>query len=37
MLLALKRRGLDLIGQLGLDAAAKDKVLGGTAKALLKL
>jgi aminocarboxymuconate-semialdehyde decarboxylase len=37
MLLALKRRGLDLIGQLGLDAAAKDKILGGTAKALLKL
>src|SRR5438477_644864 len=37
MLIALKRRGLDLIGQLGLDAAAKDKILGGTAKALLKL
>ena len=37
MLVALKRRGLDLIGEIGLDAPAKDKVLGGTAKKLLKL
>jgi aminocarboxymuconate-semialdehyde decarboxylase len=36
-LVALKRRGLDLIGQLDLSAADKAKVLGGTAKALLKL
>ena len=36
-LVALKRRGLDLIGELGLSAADKAKVLGGTAKALLKL
>ena len=37
MLVALKRRGLDLIGELGLDAKNKEKVLGGTAKKLLKL
>ena len=36
-LIALKQRGLDLIGQLGLNAQDKDKVLGGTAKVLLKL
>jgi aminocarboxymuconate-semialdehyde decarboxylase len=36
-LVALKRRGLELIGQLGLSNAEKEKVLGGTAKALLKL
>jgi aminocarboxymuconate-semialdehyde decarboxylase len=36
-LVALKRRGLDLIGQLGLSAADKAKVLGATAKMLLKL
>jgi aminocarboxymuconate-semialdehyde decarboxylase len=37
MMLALKKRGLDLIDQLGLGAADKAKVLGGTAKMLLKL
>src|ERR1700722_1310272 len=37
MLVALKQRGLDLIGQLGLGAAEKDMMLGGTAKTLLKL
>ena len=37
MLIALKKRGLDLIDQLGLDAADKQMVLGGTAKKLLKL
>jgi aminocarboxymuconate-semialdehyde decarboxylase len=37
MLVALKQRGLDLIDQLGLNAADKAKVLGGTAKMLLKL
>jgi aminocarboxymuconate-semialdehyde decarboxylase len=37
MLIALKRRGLDLIGEVGLDDAEKEKVLGGTAKRLLKL
>ena len=36
-LVALKQRGLDLIGQLGLSPQDKEKVLGGTAKALLKL
>jgi predicted TIM-barrel fold metal-dependent hydrolase len=36
-LVALKQRGLDLIDQLGLDAANKAKVLGGTAKMLLKV
>ena len=40
---ALRDRGLIrpvkpyLIGEIGLDAADKDKVLGGTAKTLLKL
>ena len=37
MLVALKKRGLDLIDQLGLSAADKQMVLGGTAKKLLKL
>jgi aminocarboxymuconate-semialdehyde decarboxylase len=37
MLVALKKRGLDLIDQIGLNAADKQKVLGGTAKTLLKL
>jgi aminocarboxymuconate-semialdehyde decarboxylase len=37
MLVALKKRGLDLIDQIGLNAADKQKVLGGTAKMLLKL
>jgi aminocarboxymuconate-semialdehyde decarboxylase len=37
MLIALKRRGLDLIGEVGLDAAGKEMVLGGTAGRLLKL
>jgi len=37
MLVALKKRGLDLIDQLGLAAADKQMVLGGTAKKLLKL
>jgi aminocarboxymuconate-semialdehyde decarboxylase len=36
-LVALKQRGLDLISELELSAADKAKVLGGTAKALLKL
>ena len=36
-LVALKRRGLDLIGELGLSTVDKAKVLSGTAKALLKL
>src|SRR5215472_7927257 len=36
-LVALKRRGLDLIGELGLKPADKEMVLGGTAKMLLKL
>ena len=37
-LIALKQRGLDLIDELGLNAADKEKVLGGKmAKALLKL
>jgi aminocarboxymuconate-semialdehyde decarboxylase len=37
MLLALKQRGLDLVRQLELSAADKQKILGGTAKMLLKL
>jgi aminocarboxymuconate-semialdehyde decarboxylase len=37
MLVELKQRGLDLIGQLGLGAAEKDMMLGGTAQTLLKL
>jgi aminocarboxymuconate-semialdehyde decarboxylase len=37
MLIALKKRGLDLIDQIGLNAADKANVLGGTARALLKL
>jgi aminocarboxymuconate-semialdehyde decarboxylase len=36
-LVALKQRGRDLIDDLGLNAADKAKVLGGTAKMLLKL
>jgi predicted TIM-barrel fold metal-dependent hydrolase len=36
-LIALKQRGLDLIDELGLNAADKEKVLSGTAKKLLKL
>jgi aminocarboxymuconate-semialdehyde decarboxylase len=36
-LIALKQRGLDLIDELGLSAADKEKVLGGTARKLLKL
>ena len=36
-LIALKQRGRDLIDELGLNAADKAKVLGGTAKMLLKL
>lgn len=36
-LIALKQRGLDLIDELGLSAAEKEKVLGGTARKLLKL
>jgi aminocarboxymuconate-semialdehyde decarboxylase len=36
-LIALKRRGRDLIDDLGLNAVDKAKVLGGTAKMLLKL
>jgi aminocarboxymuconate-semialdehyde decarboxylase len=37
MLIELKRRGLDLIGEVGLDAADKQNVLGGTARKLLRL
>ena len=37
MLVALKQRGLVVIDELGLDATAKDIVLGGNAKKLLKL
>jgi aminocarboxymuconate-semialdehyde decarboxylase len=36
-LIALKQRGLDMIDELGLNAADKEKVLSGTAKTLLKL
>lgn len=36
-LIELKQRGLDMIGELGLGAADKEKVLSGTAKTLLKL
>jgi predicted TIM-barrel fold metal-dependent hydrolase len=36
-LVELKQRGLDLIDELGLAPADKQKVLGGTAKKLLKL
>ena len=36
-LIALKQRGLDMIDELGLNAADKEKVLGGTARKLLKL
>src|SRR5262245_45502911 len=36
MLLSLKQKGLDVIDQLGLDAWDKDKILGGTAKKLLR-
>ena len=37
MMVELKRRGRDVIEELGLDAQAKAMVLGGTAKKLLKL
>jgi predicted TIM-barrel fold metal-dependent hydrolase len=37
MLVALKQRGLDLVRNLDLGAADKEKILGGTAKMLLKL
>ena len=37
MLVALKRRGLDLVRALELGAADKEMVLGGTARKLLKL
>jgi hypothetical protein len=37
MLVALKQRGLDLVRNLDLGAAEKDKILGGTARMLLKL
>jgi aminocarboxymuconate-semialdehyde decarboxylase len=33
----LKQRGIDLIDELGLSAADKEKVLSGNAKKLLKL
>ena len=36
MLIALKQRGLDLVRQLDLGAADKEKVLSGTARMLLK-
>jgi aminocarboxymuconate-semialdehyde decarboxylase len=36
-LVELKQRGLDMIDELGLNAVDKEKVLGGTAKMLLKL
>jgi aminocarboxymuconate-semialdehyde decarboxylase len=36
-LIALKQRGLDMIDELGLAPAEKEKVLSGTAKKLLKL
>ena len=37
MLIALKQRGLDLVRQLDLGAADKEKILSGTAQMLLKL
>jgi aminocarboxymuconate-semialdehyde decarboxylase len=37
MLLSLKRQGMDVIEELGLGDANKHAILGGTAKALLKL
>ena len=37
MLLALKQKGLDVIEELGLDNASREKIVGGTAKKLLKL
>jgi hypothetical protein len=37
MMLALKKRGRDLIDQVELNPADKAKVLGATAKMLLKL
>ncbi|MBX9777254.1 MAG: amidohydrolase [Xanthobacteraceae bacterium] len=37
MLIALKQRGRAIIDELGLDAADKARVLGGTARTLLKL
>jgi len=37
MLTALKRRGLDLIRELDLDAGDKERILSGTARTLLKL
>ena len=37
MLVALKQRGLDLVRELELDDAAKERILSGTARMLLKL
>jgi aminocarboxymuconate-semialdehyde decarboxylase len=37
MLLALKQKGIDVITELGLDAASEEMILSGTAKKLLKL
>jgi predicted TIM-barrel fold metal-dependent hydrolase len=37
MLMALKQRGLDLVRNLDLGAADKERLLSGTAKKLLKL
>ena len=37
MLLSLKQMGLDVIDELDLDAASKDKILAGTARTLLKV